>query len=153
MRRFIPIAYVGFCLSACAPTTYQRGNVLPNTNWDAIQIGMAKEQLIEAFGSPTSRSSFGPETWYYMQMNKQSVAFLRPEITDQKVVAISFDSVGHVEQVKHYALADRQNVAIVEDQTHTEGHSIGFLEQALGNIGRFNTTPGRDVNPRGPTRR
>lgn len=153
MRNLILFALVSVLASACTPNTYQRGNVQPETQWQALQSGTPKEAVLRDFGSPSSRSSFGQETWYYVQMQKESVAFLKPETTEQKVVAITFDSGGMVEAVKHYALSDRQQVAIIEDQTHTEGHSIGFLEQALGNIGRFGTAPGREINPRGPTRR
>lgn len=140
------------CLCACAPTTHQRGSIQQETTWQSLKAGVSRDQLLREFGSPSSRSAFGEETWYYVQAYKESQAFLKPKITDQKVLAVTFDGDGYVKEVTKYGLDDRENVAMVEDKTLTEGHSIGFLEQALGNLGRFNA-PKREINPTGPGRR
>lgn len=140
-------------LAACAPTNYQRGSIQPETSWEALQTGMSKDELLRRFGSPSSQSAFGEETWYYVQTFKESRAFLKPEITDQKVIAVRFSPDDTVKDVQQFGLNDRQDVAMIEEKTRTEGHSIGFLEQALGNLGRFNSTGGREIDPRGPAGR
>ncbi len=114
---------------------------------------MSGDDVLRRFGSPSTRSAFGPETWYYIQSRKEAVAFLKPETTEQQVIAITFDNSGLVETFKDYSLKDREQVAMIDETTQTEGHSIGFLEQVLGNVGRFNNTGGREINPRGPAGR
>ena len=142
-----------FALAACSPTHHQRGSIEPDDSWKALSVGMSKDELLRRFGSPSSQSSFGEETWYYVQTYKESKAFLKPEITDQKVIAIRFNAGETVQEIARYGLEDRQNVAMIDEKTRTEGHSIGFLEQAMGNLGRFNSAGGREVDPRGPAGR
>ncbi len=132
----------------------KRGHVHRESLLEKIEVGMDRESVQRRFGSPSSTSRFGEETWYYMQARKEAHGFFRPEITQQQVIAVVFDAAGQVQQVVDYDLADSQQVVVVEDETPTEGHSVGFLEQALGNVGRFNGSGvDHSPNPAGPGRR
>ena len=51
----------------------------------------------------------------------------------------------------HYDLANSQDIDIVSRTTPTEGHTLGFFEQILGNIGRFNS-PGSPTGSAAPGR-
>ncbi len=136
-------------LSACEPIVNQRGHVSDDKIAERVFVGTtSKTEVMQMFGSPSSVSMFGDETWYYIQAQKEAKAFLAPEITEQKVTQIVFDASGVAKSVNGYGLDDKQDVAIVDKITPTEGHSLGFLEQTLGNLGRFNApdemkTPGR----------
>jgi outer membrane protein assembly factor BamE (lipoprotein component of BamABCDE complex) len=142
-----------FALSACEPVSQHRGIIQQTPMIEQIETGMSEDDMLRRFGSHSTRASFGPKTWYYIQSRKEAVAFLKPEITQQQVIAVTFNSSGFVETVKDYNLKDREQVAMIKETTPTEGHSIGFLEQVLGNVGRFNNTGGREINPRGPAGR
>lgn len=125
-----------------------RGHIQHESLLEDVSPGTSQETLLQRYGSPSSRSGFGEETWYYIQSRKEGQAFLKPKITEQQVIAVVFDSGGAVKEVKEYGLDDSREVVVVDDITPTEGHSIGFFEQVLGNVGRFNT-PDREVSPRG----
>lgn len=134
-------------LAACQAVVDQRGHVVDEDMTAKLHIGSTtKQEIMQTFGSPSSTSTFGEETWYYIQQRKVGQAFLRPEITEQKVTQITFDSSGVVKTVNGYGLDDKVDVAIVGKQTPTEGHSLGFFEQTLGNLGRFNA-PGDMRSP------
>ncbi len=137
-------------LSACEPMVDQRGHLDDADMVTKLHIGSTtKAEVMQQFGSPSSVATFGDEVWYYIQSRKMRQAFLRPETTEQKVTQITFDNSGVIKAVNGYGLDDKVDVAIVEKITPTEGHSLGFLEQTLGNLGRFNApssemaTPGR----------
>ena len=130
-------------LSACEPTIDSRGYVADETVESQIIVGMSSRRDVQALlGSPSSASTFGDQQWYYMRSTKERVAFLEPEIIAQQIMQIDFDENGIVEEIDHYTLEDGQKVAIVDKVTPTEGHSLGFFEQILGNVGRFNQPAG-----------
>lgn len=145
---YLLVAVASLTLVACEPMVDRRGHIQDEKMKDAIIVGSTtKDEVMRQFGSPSSISSFGDETWYYIQARKQATAFLRPETTDQNVVQVVFDDAGTAKEVKSYNLDDKKEVVLVEQITPTEGHSLGFFEQVLGNLGRFNKP--REMAPPG----
>lgn len=110
--------------------------------------------MLNALGSPSTRSSFGQEEWYYISIRKETVAFLESDIEKQDVVRFTFDDGGVVTAIDKFDKKDGRQVAIEDDRTPTAGHKLGFIEQVFGNIGRFNKGAD-DTGPRtyGPTTR
>ena len=146
VRLFI-ILSITFMLTACEPIVHNRGHVADDKIIDFVRVGETTQSAIrDRFGSPSSRSNFGDETWYYIQMRKEAKAFLAPEITKQDVVQITFYPDQTVKSIDQYGKGDARKVAIVDDETPTEGHSLGFFEQVFGNIGRFNKDRTVDAN-------
>ena len=144
---------LALCVAACSPMVSNRGHVQKDDLLDALQTGTSQAEVQQRYGSPSSTSRFGEETWYYIRSRKEAQGFLRPEITEQQVIGVVFDTNGQVKEVVDYDLSDRQDVVMIDEVTPTEGHSIGFVEQALGNLGRFTGGRERSPNPRGPGRR
>ena len=144
-------------LSACDPKIDNRGYV-KNAEWkEHVIIGQTtKDQVFAEFGSPSSQSSFGDETWYYITARKEATAFLKPDVVEQTVVRLTFDSNGIVSQMDSVDKPAGAEFDIAKRVTPTEGHQLGFFEQIMGNIGRFNkagdggsVAPGRRPNSRG----
>lgn len=126
-------------LTACEPQVATRGHIDATKKLAELpKDGAYKQDVLRLLGTPSTRSSFGDETWYYISAKRESVAFFKPETTEQNVVAITFDANGKVSAVKNFDKKDGENVAVVEKTTPTEGQEYGFWEQMLGNIGRFN---------------
>jgi outer membrane protein assembly factor BamE (lipoprotein component of BamABCDE complex) len=141
-------------LTACEPKLAQRGQVEERDMLTEITPGETTKRQVELrFGSPSSRSDFGQEVWYYMHAQKEAWAFMKPEITGQDVVAVQFDENDTVSAVKHFDAGDSVDLAVVDETTPTEGHSLSFMEQALGNVGRFNGGQRNPSQPRGPSGR
>jgi outer membrane protein assembly factor BamE (lipoprotein component of BamABCDE complex) len=156
MPRYLPAAILAACLlAACTPKVEKTGYVFTEEDLGAITPGISdRAAVMSKLGSPSTRSTFGPEHWYYIHNRKEAYGFLRHEITEQDVLSIAFDEAGIVQEVKKYDLSDSEDVAIVQRETPSEGHSLSFFEQVLGNIGRFNSPasnqPGNSRN--GPQR-
>ncbi len=133
-------------LSACEPKVQERGFVLDEESvGQKVKIGASKSDVIRALGSPSTVSHFGGENWYYISSRKEAVAFLKPEVTKQDVVKIEFDSSGRVREIHYFDESDSENFNYAEGKTPTEGHSLGFFEQILGNLGRFNSQKDKDA--------
>lgn len=127
-------------LSACSPNVETRGHVQEPDWKQQITVGTTtRDDVFQLLGSPSTTSSFGSETWYFITAKRENFAFLKPEIADQEVIAISFDTGGVVSNVQEVGReAMRDDVEFSERKTPTEGHSMTFIEQLLGNAGRFN---------------
>lgn len=140
-KYFLKFAFVASSLivCACSPKVENRGYV-KQTNWkDTIVVGKtSKQEILDKFGSPSSQSSFGDETWYYISSRKEAVGFMKPEMVEQEAASISFDASGVVSAMDVHNQNDAKDVELVKRTTPTEGHSLSFLDQTLGNLGRFN---------------
>ncbi len=155
MRKLHPLFLVSLMmLTACVPPRVDnRGHVGIERKLTQITPGTSTEQdVMNVLGSPSTRSSFGEAAWYYVSAKKESVAFFKPEISDQKVTQIKFNESGIVTAVDHYSLKDRKDIQIAQEITPTEGQTLGLWEQILGNFGRFNNTQGY-TGPRSSTNR
>jgi len=137
-----------FIITACA-NTVNRGHLKEDQVIGNIKPGITeKSQVLKMFGSPSSESTFGVPTWYYISTIKENRSILASKIVDQNVIEIAFDSNGIVDTVKQYSLGDKKDIEIAKQITPTEGQSLGFFEQIFANLGRFNKDSGGGVGNR-----
>ena len=131
-------------LTACIPPQVQnRGHVDALGHMKDIVVGTTtRDQVRGLLGTPSLTNNYGLETWYYISKQKQAIAFLKPEITDQHVTRIAFDQTGVVTQLETKTLKDSKFVSVAKEVTPTEGQQLGLFEQMLGNVGRFNAAEG-----------
>ncbi len=145
-RAFSLLGISLLALAACTPNVQTRGHIGEATAYASVVVGQTtRDQVRTMLGSPSSASSFGEETWYYVTSTKESVAFFKPEITSQSIVRIIFSTDGVVRTVERFNAADMQHVAFAARETKTEGQELTVIDQLLGNMGKFNapgTTPG-----------
>lgn len=126
-------------IAACTPTIDQRGNLVDADRLAEIRPGAStKDAVSRILGTPSAVSTFDEKTWYYISRRTEQTAFFKPEITDQNVVIVDFDERGIVTAVRQQGMEARRDVEVVERATPTPGRELTFLEQLLGNVGRFN---------------
>jgi len=132
-------AFVALALAACQPTIDQRGNLPDKTKVAEIEPGVTtKEMVSQILGSPSSVSTFSDRTWYYISRRTEQTAFFNPEVLDQQVVVVGFDDGGVVREIQHLNLADSRPVDPTSRETPSAGRELGFMEQLIGNLGKFN---------------
>lgn len=135
-------------LASCSPMVDTRGHTTAMEDFKQLVVGQSgKDDVTAVLGSPTTRSSYGDETWYYITQKRETVGIFSPKVTEQHVTAIRFDAAGLVADIGAFKKEDGKPVEIVRKTTPTEGHELTIMEQMLGNFGRFNA-PGRSINPR-----
>lgn len=140
-------------LTGCLTTSTSRGYNLDRLNQQKSAIITGKttaSDVVRILGTPSTTSTYGEETWYYIASKTKSVAFLNPKITEQKVLAVAFNNAGNVSHINEYGLDDALVLSYSKDYTHTEGTDLTVLQQLLGNVGRFNSEGASSHGPRLP---
>ena len=129
---------------SCAPDVEQRGN-LPNPDKLAeIHAGRTtKDEVAKILGTPSSVSIFNNDkSWYYVSRRTSQTAFFDPDVLDQQVYIVNFDDQGVVKAVDHKVMEDGKEITPVARATPAPGRELSFLEQLIGNLGKFNGSGG-----------
>ncbi len=130
-------------IAGCATDVEQRGNLPPQDKMAEIHPGStSKDEVTKILGSPSSTSIFNDKTWYYISRRTGQFSFFDPNVLDQQVYIINFDDQGVVEAVGHKSLDDGREITPVARATPAPGRELSFLEQVIGNLGKFNSGAG-----------
>ena len=130
-------------LTACSPTVDQRGNLPEPDKLAEIRPGATtRDEVAKILGTPSSTAVFDNKTWYYISRRTKQVAFFNPDVVDQQVYIVNFDERGVVRAVDHRDLKDGQEIEPAPGATPAPGRELTFLEQVIGNVGRFNKSAG-----------
>ena len=126
-------------LVACAPRLDTRGNLPDPDQLTKLKTGQhTRMQVAEILGSPSNISIFDQETWYYVSQQTETTAFFEPDVMTRQVLILRFDKGGKLAYVRTIGLDVGREVLPVERETPTSGNEITFIEQILGNLGKFN---------------
>ncbi|HYG88298.1 MAG TPA: outer membrane protein assembly factor BamE [Azospirillum sp.] len=146
--KFLAVALLGLAATACAPTVATRGNMTDPDAVATIKTGSTtRDEVASLLGTPTSVGTFDQNVWYYIGQKTEKTAFFKPEVLERRVVVVHFDDAGVVNDVKQLDANQGQEVEMVERTTPTHGRELGFLEQMVGNFGRFSA---KDTKSKGP---
>ena len=138
-------------LSACQASVDQRGNLPEPDKLAEIRPGSTtRDQVVKILGTPSSTGVFDDKRWYYISRRTTQVAFFDPEVQDQQVFVVNFDTKGVVRSVDHKDLKDGRDIEPAPGATPAPGRELTFLEQILGNVGRFTKGGGSGAGS-GPT--
>jgi outer membrane protein assembly factor BamE (lipoprotein component of BamABCDE complex) len=134
------IASVTLLLASCQQAIQVHGNLPEPDDLAILQPGVhSRGDVIELLGTPSTMSTFGDKTWYYIGSKQEQFAFLDPEVLEQSVFAVSFDDTGIVQETRLYTQVDGRMIEPIERETPTEGQELTILQQLFGNFGRFPT--------------
>ena len=171
LRRIPLSAALGMAIAAsglagCSPTVDQRGNLPEPDKLAEIRPGATtRDEVAKILGTPSSTAVFDSKTWYYISRRTKQVAFFDPDVVDQQVYIVNFDERGVVKAVDHRDLKDGREIEPAPGATPAPGRELTFLEQVIGNVGRFNksastssgggdnTQSGRPYEPGDPNKR
>jgi len=125
-------------ITACTPTQSNRGNIVEDFRISEITPGIStRNNVLKSLGSPTTIAPFDDNTWYYIGQKMEKKGIFDPEVIEEKVVVVAFNEDGIVETLEEVD-SERLDVPTVRRKTKTGGNDITFMEQLLGNVGRFN---------------
>lgn len=131
------LAFAALALGGCTVgETFTQGYVIDQATVDAVPVGSSREQVQLALGSPSTTASFDNEVYYYVsQTRRRSVAFQKPTVVDQRVLAVYFGKDGRVSNVANYGLKEGQVFDFISRTTPTGGREQGFLIQMISGLG------------------
>ena len=123
---------------ACSPIVDTHGFLVNDDRLAGIEPGRSTARdVLGTLGTPTTVAQFDDRTWLYIGQRTEKLAFFAPEITERRVLVLRFDETGLLEGMEDLSMDDGQYVELVERETPTLGREITFLEQVIGNLGRF----------------
>lgn len=138
--------------TACAPIVATRGNMADPERLAEIKPGSSRQEDVAGLlGTPSHVGTFDHSVWYYIGQKTEKTAFFQPEVVERRVVVVQFDPQGVVINLKTLDASQGQEVEMVDRATPTSGRELGFLEQLIGNVGRFGTKSGGMTGPGAPT--
>ena len=144
MPKMPPVSLLLACLllSSCAwlmPAPQVRGNKVDAELLKELVPGTSTKADVSAvIGSPTARDSFDDNNWLYIsEVTRERIGRTLGEL-NQNVIVVSFDQRGVLKDVHKLDQADALPVSVIGRTTPSPGTEASFMQQLLGNIGRFN---------------
>ncbi|WP_246727771.1 outer membrane protein assembly factor BamE [Chelativorans sp. Marseille-P2723] len=129
-----------------ARETITQGYVIDEQALELVPVGSSREQVLLALGSPSTTATFDNEVFYYISQKRvRNVAFMRPKLVDQQVLAVYFGSDGRVTQIAHYGMQDGKLFDFISRTTPTSGKDLNFLAQMIAGV----ATGAPPLNPLG----
>lgn len=144
--RLFAVLLLSLSLTACSwlfPAPQTRGNKVEADQLKQLTPGTSKKADVTALiGSPTQKSMFDENTWLYITEVTQPRLGRTLGVLDQTVVVLSFDTNGVLTGMKTATSDDAVPVSVASRTTPSPGTEASFMQQLLGNIGRFNAAGG-----------
>jgi outer membrane protein assembly factor BamE (lipoprotein component of BamABCDE complex) len=125
-------------LAACSPVVRNHGYVPAEDELALVEVGVdTRETVSEKIGRPSTSGLLNDQGWYYVQSQYRLVGPRKPQEVDRKVLAITFNEAGVVENIGLFGLEDGQVVEISRRVTETNIKGISLITQLLGSFGRI----------------
>jgi outer membrane protein assembly factor BamE (lipoprotein component of BamABCDE complex) len=139
----------GALASGCAPLRSVSGYQAIDYQPKDVKVGKdTKSTVLTTLGSPSARSTFDPNVWYYISQNSNQIGYHKAHVTRRAVVAITFNKDNEqVAKVDTFSLKDGRVIAYNGRETPTRGRELSAIEQLLGNVGRGGMLPQQDPTP------
>ncbi len=126
-------------IGGCTPTVAKRGNIIEDYQLSEVVEGVhTRKDVLRIMGSPTTRAPFDENTWYYIGQYTEKRGILDPEITDERIIIVTFNNKGIVDTITEKEKG-RIAIPIAREKTQTHGNELTVMQQLLGNMGKFNT--------------
>lgn len=121
------------------PPPQVRGNKVDPESMKELTPGTSTKADVSAIiGSPTARDTFDDNTWLYIsELTQQRIGRTLGEL-QQHVVVLSFDDKAVLKSINQLDKEDALPVTVIARTTASPGTEASFMQQLLGNIGRFN---------------
>ncbi|WP_246748590.1 outer membrane protein assembly factor BamE [Rhizobium setariae] len=120
-------------ISGCSTSeVIHNGYVIDKQTLALAPVGSSREQVLMSLGSPSATATFDTEVFYYIsQTRKRAVAFMKPTLVEQNILAVYFNKDGEVDRLANYALQDGRVVDMISRTTPTGGTELSFIMRLL----------------------
>ena len=149
MIKYAILAFAATAMvSACSPIRSYHGYQTDKTSPTEIEPGEdTRSTVLARLGSPSTKSVFDDNTWFYMSSQYSSIAYFKPKITEREIVAIKFGEDDVVDEIVQYDADDGEVLQYASRKTATRGRQLGLLEQLFGNVGTVRLPNQDNQNP------
>ena len=142
--RLLRVAVLLLPLSACSvfhiwdPLNVRRGALIdPDSLKELVPGTSTRADVTSVLGSPTARATFDDNSWiYYTAITTTRIGRV-PAVTRQSVLVCNFDANGTLVSMRQLDKKDAKQIAMAPGATPSPGSEAGFMQQLLGNVGKF----------------
>jgi outer membrane protein assembly factor BamE (lipoprotein component of BamABCDE complex) len=137
LARFAALAIVMAPVGAMAEE-FVRGYLIDERTVSQVKAGMGPEQVLQALGTPSTVSTVGNKSWYYIsQITRRRFQFMPESVVDQRVTAVYFNNGMKVERVALYGVEDGKIFDFISRTTPTGGGDQNFLGQIFKGVTKW----------------
>lgn len=142
--------FIFLLLSAtgCIKNHYTSGHLFEKSELEKLHHAKNKDDVESILGTPSSISSFGLETWFYITSKKEQIAFFKSKIIEQNIVEITFNSDNSINTVYYYNENNAKEIKLIEEFTVSKGTESSTIQKFFYNVGRFREN--KQVDPPRP---
>jgi outer membrane protein assembly factor BamE (lipoprotein component of BamABCDE complex) len=120
------------------PLSARRGALIePDAVSQLVPGTSTRADATSLLGSPTARATFDDNTWIYISQITKSRIGRTPGVTSQHVLVLQFDPSGTLRSMHKLDKADGKEIAMAPGATPSPGSEAGFMQQLIGNVGKF----------------
>lgn len=142
LSSFILFGIVMVILSSCKSVDIH-GQYLDDQDVQKINSQpWTKEELFTTLGYPNFVPDYTENTVYYLYRTNTKRAWLRPKVTEQRIVKVIFDRNGKVENSLVLEDTHNESLSVRSQFTKAGGTSHSGVQKFVRNVGRFNQTTG-----------
>jgi outer membrane protein assembly factor BamE (lipoprotein component of BamABCDE complex) len=135
-------AVLSLGLAACEGEVINRGWQVDDRALEQVKPGVAAESVLLVMGTPSTVSTVGGKTYYYVsQRLTRRFQFMNERIQDQRVIAVYLDAKNKVARVANFGIQDGQIIDYVTRTTPTGGDEITILRQLFRAANLFAPPP------------
>ena len=119
-------------------TQVRRGSIVPQDALAQLVPGTSsRADATSLLGSPTAHATFDDNSWIYVGQITYTRIGRTPGVRMQQVVVLHFDQNGTLRSIDKHGLKDSEPIAMAAGATPSPGSEASFMQQLLGNVGRF----------------
>jgi outer membrane protein assembly factor BamE (lipoprotein component of BamABCDE complex) len=128
---------VPLVLAACQAEVIRHGHIAQEEDIAQVQVGMSRDQVFLALGTPDTQTTVGQGAAYYISTTtSRQLTFLEPRVVDRRVLAVYFDNNDRVQQIANYGLKDGKVFDFIKRETPSYSRDEGLIRSIFRNIGR-----------------
>lgn len=132
------IVVCSLALLSCSHKETVHGHYVQDIDLEKIKIGQTtKMDARRILGTPSAADPFKDQDWYYIGQTNRKKIFQKPEILDRQITILSFNENNVLVKIQELDLDDSQDIDMASAKTRTAGKSPSFVQQFVGNFGRF----------------
>lgn len=138
MRAVCLLLLLGACSVVEAPHQLRGNRIDPAVLKELTPGTSTRADATALLGSPSSKATFDDNTWIYISETTQTRVGRTPGVTSQDVTTLTFNAAGTLLSVQQLDQEAGRSVDVVSRVTPSPGSEASFLQQLLGNVGKFN---------------
>lgn len=144
-KTLLPLLLIAALLPACSvvqtPRTLRGNKVDQDALKELVPGTSTRADVTSLLGSPTAKATFDDNQWIYISETTRTRVGRTPGVLKQDVTVVTFDDKGVLRNVRQLNEGDSQDVAVVTRATPSPGSEASFMQQLLGNVGKFSAAP------------